>query len=525
MAAPAVLKIDIVTNARGSTAAIEETDSKLGKLGTTASKAGALLKGGLLVGGVAAVALGKQAYDAASNVQQAFGALESVYGKSAESAKRWAKSAASDVGLAQSDYANLSALLGSQLTNMGRSQAEAATQSNKLIKLGADLAATYGGSVADAVEAVSSVLKGETDPIERYGVSIKQSDIAARLAADGQDKLTGNALKAATATAALGLITTQTASAHGEFAKEADTAAGQQARLAANVENLKARLGAGLLPIATEVFGFINTTAIPAGTRLAQTLGTELGPTVSRVADFVTTRLIPAARELVTWFVDKVVPPIRSAVVPILAQLKASFGGVADSLDSNSSGLSKLVKFVGNVIEVLAKLAPVVGKVIVTELKVMSATIEAVITTVSTLVNWIDTAIGKVEALARAIANSPIGKAAGAIGGALGHLGLGAGPLAGSVGRLVGRAAPVSTVGLGGLTTAALGTGGGASFGWASTSTGGPAIVDARRYYSIDASGSIDPLGTADRIADVLRRDEVRKGKAPTFAPATGWNG
>jgi hypothetical protein len=95
--------------------------------------------------------------------------------------------------------------------------------------MGADMAATFGGPASDAVSALSSVLKGEFDPIERYGVSLKQSDINARLAAQGQANLTGEALKQAQAQAALDLVTQQTSATQGMFASESDTAAGAQA--------------------------------------------------------------------------------------------------------------------------------------------------------------------------------------------------------------------------------------------------------------------------------------------------------
>ncbi len=523
MAGPAVLKIDIVTNAKGTQAELAKTDGQLSKLGGTASKAGALLKGGLLAVGVGAVALGKQAYDAASAVQQSFGALESVYGKSAASAKAWAKSAADDVGLASSQYAELSALLGAQLTNMGRSQNEAAKESDKLIKMGADLAATFGGSVADAVSAVSSALKGETDPIERYGASVKQADVNARLASLGLDGLTGSAAKQAQANAVLSLITEQTAKAQGAFGREANTAAGQQARLSANVENLKARLGAGLLPVMTTVFEWINTKLIPGGTALAQTLSRELGPTVSAVGAFIRDRLIPAARSLYEWFVERIVPNIRATVVPIFNQVKATVAGFTRTLDDNSEGLSKLGNFLKKVAGFVSDLAPIVGKLIVGQLKVMGATVDIVVTSISTLVNWIDSAIQKVKDLASAIANNPIVKGAGKLlGGAKGLFA--AGPLAGGVGRISHGISP--RAGVSAITTAAAGAGSfGGTYGYSSGLGSGPAIVDARRFVNVTVEGALDPVGTADRIRRVLREDEVRRGRASSFAPATGWVG
>jgi hypothetical protein len=50
------------------------------------------------------------------------------------------------------------------------------------------MAAVFGGTAADAVDALSSALKGEMDPIERYGVTLNQAAIDAQKAADGNAK-------------------------------------------------------------------------------------------------------------------------------------------------------------------------------------------------------------------------------------------------------------------------------------------------------------------------------------------------
>jgi anti-sigma28 factor (negative regulator of flagellin synthesis) len=118
-----------------------------------------------------------------------------------------------------------------------------------LIAKGADMAAIFGGTAADAVDALSSALKGEMDPIERYGVSLNQAAIQTQMAADGTDKLTGAAQKQAQTNAILELITKQTADTQGQWAAQSGTAAEAQQILGAKVENLKAKIGEGLLPM------------------------------------------------------------------------------------------------------------------------------------------------------------------------------------------------------------------------------------------------------------------------------------
>jgi hypothetical protein len=247
MARSATLAIRIVSDAQNAAAGFDQAESRVGgfqrRLDTASVAAGGVL--------AAVGAMASGAIDSASRLQQAGGAVESVFGAQAAAVQAAAEGAAQSVGLASSEYGELASVLGSQLKNMGTAAADLAPQTDQLIALGADLAATYGGTTADAVAALSSLLRGETDPIERYGVSIKQADINARLAATGMEGLEGPAAKAAQAQAVLGLLADQTGSALGAFARESDTAAGAQQRAAAEAENAKAKLGEALLPVVT----------------------------------------------------------------------------------------------------------------------------------------------------------------------------------------------------------------------------------------------------------------------------------
>ena len=201
--------------------------------------------------GTGLVLFAKAAGKAASDAEQAAGAVDAVFGKTAKTIHQFARGAAEGVGLASSEYEQMATVFGSQLHNMGMSANQLAPTTNKLIKLGADLAAQYGGTTADAVSALSALLRGETDPIERYGVSIKQADIAAEKAKHGLSGLTGAAAKQASMTATLALLTKQTASAHGAFAREADTAAHAQQVANAKWVDAQAALGKALLPVMT----------------------------------------------------------------------------------------------------------------------------------------------------------------------------------------------------------------------------------------------------------------------------------
>jgi len=195
--------------------------------------------------------------EAASDLEQQFGAIDSVFKNFAPNMKAFAETLA-PIGINSSDAARNMAVLGAQLQGFGLSTGTAAVKTQELILLAADLAATFGGTTSDAVAALGSLFRGEFDPVEKYGVAIKKSDINARLAAEGLETLEGEALKQAEAQAALALLFEKTALAQGQAARESESYASQQAYLRAESDNLKAQLGEALMPVMIELFKAIR---------------------------------------------------------------------------------------------------------------------------------------------------------------------------------------------------------------------------------------------------------------------------
>lgn len=198
---------------------------------------------------------------AASTAEQSIGGVEAVFKEHADGMLAQAEKADRALGLTANAYRDLATGMGSLLKNQGLQDFAGDTQ--RLVGLGADLAAQYGGSTKNAVEAITSLMRGEANPIERYGVSLNMTAVNAELAARGQDKLTGAALETAKAQARLDLLFRQTADAQGAFARESETFEGKQQRAAAMWENLQAKMGGAFLPTLTNIMGFVQDKAIP----------------------------------------------------------------------------------------------------------------------------------------------------------------------------------------------------------------------------------------------------------------------
>lgn len=206
---------------------------------------------GVALGAIATI--GKGAADYASEAEQSYGAVESIFGNHADSIVAKSKEAATAVGLSGREYRELSSTTGAMLKNMGMPMDEVSGKTQDLVSLGADLAATFGGPTKDAVDAIGSLMRGEADPIERYGVSIKKADVNARMAAEGLTGLEGEALKQAEAQTMLSMLMEQTADAQGQFARETDTAAHKQQVATARINDAKEAIGTALLPVLADV--------------------------------------------------------------------------------------------------------------------------------------------------------------------------------------------------------------------------------------------------------------------------------
>jgi hypothetical protein len=270
---------------KGSKAAQKDI-AKLGKNIDFFAKRSARAFGLAALASAAALAkISKDSIMAASDLSQQFGALDAVFGSNSEQLKTFSKSMV-DYGLSTADAARYAALLGTQLKGLGIEEQDAIARTQKLQILAADLAATYGGTTADAVAALSSTFKGEYNPIERYGVAIRKSDITARVAAKGLGKLTGDTLKAAEAQEAYELILSKTTAAQGQSRREYDTFAAQLQRVNATYENMKASLGSALLPVMEKFANVLITKILPQVEKFIETNKNQLAASFAVAAEF-----------------------------------------------------------------------------------------------------------------------------------------------------------------------------------------------------------------------------------------------
>ena len=271
MAKSAILSLRVIADTKNAVSGLKRAGSAVGSFLKVAGAAA------IATAGVALLKYGKDAVQMAGDLEQSQGAIETVFKGSSKQMLKWSKNAATSVGLTKNEYNELGTLIGTQLKNGGTAMDQLAPKTNNLIKLGADLSSMFGGTSREAIEALSSALKGERDPIERYGVSLNQAKIDAEAAALGFKKVGGTLSTEANQAATLSLIMKQTADAHGNFAKEANTMQGQLQRANATWKNIQTTIGQLFLPVITQALMFVNDKVLPGLSAMADGLGKGSG--------------------------------------------------------------------------------------------------------------------------------------------------------------------------------------------------------------------------------------------------------
>jgi hypothetical protein len=284
-------------------------------------------------GAVAAGAVA--AAKAASDLEQATGAVGQVFGEQAPQIMAWAEGMA-QYGLSTAQAAQAAAVLGAQLANAGIPMEATAQLTEQLIMLGADMAAVFGGTVPQAVGALGAALRGEYDSLERYGITLTADAVAAEAAALSAQGLTFASEQQAKVVATLALIQQQATAITGAAAEEQDTLAASTQQLKAQITNLAAELGGVLSPVLAGVIGATAdligafTTAI-SESGILTSAANVLATAFNAVWSIVEPVLVPALEALQS-IMDRLANFLDAYVIPVLDRLAEAFQRVADAI-------------------------------------------------------------------------------------------------------------------------------------------------------------------------------------------------
>ena len=283
MAGERTFKVQILGNADGAIAAFKklgrEGERTLGQLQTVGKVLGGafdFVKKAAFIAGAAIGAVGAASFVAvqkASDLNETITKSNVIFGDAARTVQAFADTAARSLGQTRQEAIDAAATFGTFGKSAGLGGLELANFSTKFVTLAADLASFNNTSPEEAVLALGAALRGEAEPIRRFGVLM--NDAALKQVALEMGIYQGNGALTAQqkVLASSELLFRQTTDAQGDFERTSGGLANQQRILKASIDDIVTTLGELLLPAFERFVTFINDNIVPAVKAFADNIG------------------------------------------------------------------------------------------------------------------------------------------------------------------------------------------------------------------------------------------------------------
>lgn len=396
--------LQIIPSARGFSASLNgQVAPGMASVGSSSGKkfgAGMLASFKSFAGPLAAVAgtaaIGsffKGAVQGASDLNETISKSKVIFGDAAGSVEKYARDSSRNILLTTQQAIDASATFGIFGKSAGLTGKDLSGFSTDLTSLASDLSSFSNTTTDEAILAIGAALRGESEPIRKYGVLLDDASLRQEALRQGLIKTTKTALTPQQRVlAAQALIFKQTKDAQGDAARTAGGLANQQRILAKNFKDIQVTVGTALLPVVTKFVSILNQNLKPAFeslaivgkpiadffksfgaeggktsasmTRLKETLtgiGTALQPLVSTLAGFgkqIMGIVGPALADIGNIIRTQLLPAFRAAL-PVLVPIANFFlkilgGAVVGALKGTINFIKGALKVISGVFNVFA---------------------------------------------------------------------------------------------------------------------------------------------------------------------------
>jgi len=243
------LLADVAKFGQGLQTAEKDTKDFSNKIGDYSKKMAKAFAVAAAAAGVMVAKFGIDGVKAASDLNEEVSKAEVIFGDVSDEIKAFSKTADQALGLSQKEALNAASTFATFGKASGLTGKDLSKFSKSATVLASDLGSFYNTKAEDAINAIGAALRGEAEPIRKYGVLLDDATLKAKAMEmglyDGKGALDTQAKSLAT----YQVILDQTKDAQGDFARTSDGMAGQQKILTAQLENLKVTMGEKLLPV------------------------------------------------------------------------------------------------------------------------------------------------------------------------------------------------------------------------------------------------------------------------------------
>lgn len=251
-------------------------------LATGRSGLGALLGGGLTFGGGFLLARQlREGFEETVNLNEALNATREIFGSAADDVIAFSENSVEALFVTQSEALKAAQNFGTFGKSAGLAGKDLSQFSNDLTLLATDLASFRNTTVEDATTAISAALRGESEPIRRYGVLLDVATLQQRAFSEGITDTIRKLTPQERVLAATAEIYAQTADAQDDAARTANDFANSSRRAGAALTTAFAAAVSSLIPVA-EV---ITNAAFPALQSLTRFIEGDVGPGLKILRD------------------------------------------------------------------------------------------------------------------------------------------------------------------------------------------------------------------------------------------------
>jgi phage-related protein len=351
---------------------------------------------------------------AGSDLNETISKSGNIFGKNFGAIDKFARGAATSVGLSRQAALEATASFGDMFGQLGFGADQAAKMSVDVVKLSADIGSFNNLPTADVQERIAAAFRGEYDSLQQVIPAINaarvQKEAMAMTGKKNAQALTAEEKAAAT----LAIIQKDGARANGDFARTQEGAANQAKIAKAQLMDMAGVLGTALQPALQKVLGYITKTVLPAlgkwlpgaietvkgafrsvtgaikmmqnafKTGMTEDEGTwfeslalaarKLQPVLQAVGNFVKTTVVPALKQLGSFIINTVIPAwldwqmfMAGQLFPILRKLGGFF------IDNIVPALKTVVGFIiTNVVPGFLEIVGVIKRLVGTVVPILS---------------------------------------------------------------------------------------------------------------------------------------------------------
>ena len=268
----------------------EKAQRQFEMLQTTSQKTGFIMKKAFLpavaaLSGLAAI--GVKSAKMASDLNEETSKTGIVFGDASASVIEFSKTAAKSLGQSETEALKAAGTFGVLGQAAGLTGTDLKDMALQFTTLATDLASFNNTSPEDAVLALGAGLRGEAEPLRRYGILLDDATLRQKALALGLVKTTKEALSPQNKSlAAQAVILEKSSLQQGNFALTSGDAANKQRIMAAEIKNAQINIGKGFLPVLATATGLLSVFANLAGRNatLITTLAFAIGTLSAAVA-------------------------------------------------------------------------------------------------------------------------------------------------------------------------------------------------------------------------------------------------